>query len=269
MIQANETALRFPPFFQIGIVFPYELLLKIVIVSVIVVATWIVSKILGGFSSKAVSKLNPKVAQQVKSAVTWLVWLIGLLVCLDQLGLELTILLAILILGGILVIVALRDILINIVSHEAITIYNPFKIGDWIQVSEYFGRVVDINWMNTVLITLDNEVVHIPNSKIVKNMVVNRTASGETRIHVPLTVDDTMDLHEVEKILMDIGSELKEELAPESNPEIRVTSIGSHSVKLELLLKITNPAKSRLIASEVNKKAKIKLDEIKKKRRKR
>ncbi|MEM2087957.1 MAG: mechanosensitive ion channel [Thermoproteota archaeon] len=235
--------------------------------SVILIATWIVSKIIGGFSSKALSKLSPKVAQQVKSAVTWLIWLIGLLICLDQLGLELTIVLTILILGGILLIVALRDILLNIVSHEAITIYNPFKIGDWVQVDKYFGRIADINWMNTVLITLDNEIVHIPNSRIVKNMVVNGTASGETRIHVPLTVEDTMNLGEVEKILIDIGNELKEELAPDFNPEVRVIAISNHSIKLELLLRITNPAKSRLIASEVQKRAKMKLDELKTRRR--
>lgn len=103
-----------------------------------------------------------------------------------------------------------------------------------------------------------------PTRKIVKSMVVNRTASGKTRTHVPLTVDDTMDLSEVEKILIDLGNELKEELAPDSNPEVRVTSISKHSVKLELLLKITSPAKSRLIASEVQKRAKMKLDEPKK-----
>ncbi|MGC8831697.1 MAG: mechanosensitive ion channel family protein [Thermoproteota archaeon] len=266
MIQASRTALQFSPLFQIEIAFPYELLLKIATVSVILIVTWIVSKIISGFSSKAVGKLSPKVAQQVKSAIKWLIWLIGLLICLDQLGLELTILLTILILGGILVIVALRDILLNIVSHEAITIYNPFKIGDWIQVGKYFGRIIDINWMNTVLITLDNEIVHIPNSRIVKNMVVNRTASGETRIHVSLVVEDTMDLGEVEKILIDVGNELKEELAPDSNPEVRVTGVRDHCVKLELLLRITNPAKSRLIASEVMKKAKMKLDELKIKR---
>lgn len=267
MIQVSETALQFSPLFQIEIEFPYELVMKIATVSVILIVTWIVSKIISGFSSKALSKLSPKVAQQVKSAVTWLIWLIGLLICLDQLGLELTILLAILILGGILLIVALRDVLLNIVSHEAITIYNPFKIGDWIQVGKYFGRIVDINWMNTVLITLDNEIVHIPNSRIIKNMVVNRTASGEIRIHVPLTVEDTMDLSEVEKILIGVGNELKEELAPDSNPEVRVTSVSNQCVKLELLLRITNPAKSRLIASDVRKRAKMKLDELKTRRR--
>lgn len=72
--------------------------------------------------------------------------------------------------------------------------------------------------MNTVLVTLDNEVIHVPNSKIVRSTVVNRMTPGVTRMHVKLTVDDTIDLLEVEKILLDIGNNLKEELAPDSEP---------------------------------------------------
>jgi len=252
------------PFLQI-IQIPYELLLKLAIVGVILIATLIVSRILGSFVSKAVGKLSPNATRQARRIVTWLVWLIGILIGLDQLGLELTMLLVILTLGGIILVIALRDILPNAASREIITTYNLFKIGDWIQVGKCFGRVVDITWMVTILMTLDNERVHIPNSKITKSIVINRTAPGETRISVPLTVDDTLDLSEIEKILLEIGTELSEELAPDSKPEVRVTNVNNCSIKLALLLKINNPAKGKLIASEVRKRAKKRLDEIRRK----
>ncbi len=249
-------------FFQIGIQIPYELLLKLATVGVILIATWIVSRVVGRFISKTVGKLSPNLAQQAKRIVTWLVWLIGVLIGLDQLGLELTILLVILTLGGIILVISLRDILSNLASREVITAYSPFKIGDWIQVGKCFGRVVDITWMNTILMTPDNEMVHIPNSKITKSIVMNRTSPGETRISVSLTVDDTLDLSEVEKILLEIGTELGEELAPGSKPEVRVTNVNNHAIKVALLLKINNPAKGKLVASEVRKRAKMRLDEI-------
>lgn len=246
-------------FFQIPQV-PYEFLMKLAIVGVILVATWIVTEILGRLVSKALGKLNPSVVRQVRRIVTWLIWLIGILIALDHLGLELTILLVFVTLAGIAILIAFRDMLSNVTSHEAITIYGLFKIGDWIQVGQHFGRVVDINWMDTVLMTPDNEMVYIPNSKLAKSIVTNRTASGETRISVPLTVDDTVDLSEVEGILLEIGSELGEELAPDSKPEVRVTNVSSHSIEVALLLKIINPAKGNLIASEVRKRAKTRLD---------
>lgn len=249
-------------FLQANIQIPYEFLLKLATVGVILIATWIVSKIMGSLISKAAGKLSLNVARQVRRIVTGLVWLIGILISLDQFGLELTILLVLLTLGGIALVISLRDILLNLASREVITTYSQFKIGDWIQVGKYSGRVVDITSMNTILMTSANETVHIPNSKITKNIVVNRTASGETRISVSLMVDDTLDLSEVERILLEIGTELKEELASDSKPEVRVTSVDNRCIKVALLLKIHNPSKGGLIASEVRKRAKMKLDEI-------
>ena len=250
---------------QIGVEVPTELLLNLAAVGLILLATWIMSRILGSFVSKTLGKLGPAVARQAKQIVTWLIWLVGILIGLGQLGLELTILLAVVTLGGIILAVALRDVLSNVASNGVITSYRPFKIGDWIQVGKFFGRVVDITWMDTILMTADNEMVYIPNSKITQNIVVNRTTQGGTRISVPLIVDKALDLFDVEKTLLEIGAELGEELVPDSKPEVRVTSLNTHSIKLALLLKINNPAKGKLIASEVRKKAKKRLDEIQRK----
>lgn len=249
---------------QVGVQVPTELLVKLATVIVILIATWLFSKIFGTFIFKAVAKLSQNVARSAKRIISWLIWLFGILIVLDQLGLELSILLVMIALGGIIVIIALRDILSNVASHEVITTYSPFKIGDWIQVDKYFGRVVDITWIDTVLITLDNEVVHVPNSKITRNIVVNRTTPGGIRISIPLTIDRALELSDVEKALLEIGIELGKELVPDSNPEIRVTDIDDHTIKLELLLRINNPAKGRLIASEVRKRAKERLAEIEK-----
>ncbi len=250
---------------QIGVEVPTELLLNLATVGLILLATWIISRILGSFVSKTLGKLSPAVARQAKQIVTWLIWLIGILIGLGQLGLELTILLAIVTLGGIILAVALRDVLSNVASNWVITSYRPFKIGDWIEVGKCFGRVVDITWMDTILMTADNEMVYIPNSKITQNIVINRTTQGGTRISVPLIVDKALDLSDVEKTLLEIGTELSEELIPDSKPEVRVTNLNTHSIKLALLLKINNPAKGKLIASEVRKKAKKRLDEIQRK----
>jgi small-conductance mechanosensitive channel len=113
--------------------------------------------------------------------------------------------------------------------------------------------------------TSDNEMVYIPNSKITQSIVINRTTPGGTRISVSLIVDKAVDLSDVEKTLLEIGAELSEELIPDSKPEVRVTDLNTHSIKLVLLLKINNPAKGKLIASEVRKKAKKRLDEIQRK----
>ena len=113
--------------------------------------------------------------------------------------------------------------------------------------------------------TPDNEIVYVPNSKITQSVVTNKTAPGGTRISVTIVVDKTLNLSEVEKALLSIGNELKEELISDSEPEVRMTNLNTQSVKLALLLKINNPAKGKLIASEVRKKAKERFDEMQRK----
>ena len=254
-----------PVTYQIAIPFTNDLLLRLAILGIILIITWITSRILGSFVSKALGKLSHSVAQQAKRIVTWLTWLIGILIGLSQLGLELTVLLVAVVLGGIIIAIAFRHVLLNLVSYEVIKSYNPFKIGDWIKVGKYFGRVIDITWMDTILMTPDNEIVYAPNSKITQSVVINKTAPGGTRISVTLVVDRALNISEVEKILLSIGNELKEELICDSVPEVRMTNLNTQSVKLALLLKINNPAKGKLIASEVRKRAKERLDEIQQK----
>ena len=245
---------------QINLQLLFDFLLKLAIFGAVLVLTWIATKIIGSLISKAVNKLSKNVARQTRRLTTGIIWFIGILIGLDLLGLNLTILILIISIGGLMVIIAIRDILLNVASHEIISTYTPFKIGDWIQVDAYFGRVVDIDWINTTLITLDNEIVYIPNSKITKSTIINRTTPEGTRISVPLKIESKLDFSSVEKALLELGKELADELAPNSKPEVRITSISGEYVLIEFLLMINNPAKRKIIISEILKKVKDKLD---------
>jgi small conductance mechanosensitive channel len=248
--------------YQIALPVSMDLLIKIAIVGLILLATWIISIILKSLVSKAKGKLSPSMSRQMKRLVTWITWFVGILIALSQVGLDLTILLTLVALGAIVLAIALRHVLSNLVSYGVIKSYEPFKLGDWVQVGKFFGRVVDITWADTVLMTPDNETVYVPNSKITQNIVINKTTPGGTRIAISIVISNALDISEVEKTLLNISSELKEELIPEFVPEVRVTNLNTQSVRLALLLRINNPAKGKLIASRVRKRAKERLYEI-------
>jgi len=239
-----------------------DFLLKLVFFGLIVLVTFVVARVSGILVSKASGKASPILARQARRFTILLIWLIGILVGLGQLGLDLTVLLVIVAIGGVLLLFAVRDILSNWASYETISIYKPFKIGDWIQIGKSFGRVVDITYMDTVLLTPDNESVYVPNRKISQSTVINRTTLGGIRISVPLTVKADLNLSKVEEALISIGNDLLEELASDSKPEVRVLNLNEKYVKLALLLRINNPAKAKLLSSEVRKKAKERLDQL-------
>ncbi len=173
----------------------------------------------------------------------WAIWTIGIIIILSLpiLQVNTNILLLILGLGGLAVIVAYQDVLGDIGAAQFISNYQAFKVGEWIEVERYYGRVVERNLIHTKVVTPDNEVVVIPNSILLKNPVVNRTRSGGLRVQVPILVKAGTDLKIVEDKLMKIGEDMKVDLVPDSSPLVRVTELNSDSARLVLMLHIVNP----------------------------
>lgn len=236
-----------------------DLLRTILVLAVILVATLIVAKVLGIIVYRTISKRSSKLARQTKRVVVWLTWFTGLSLGLYYLGLGLALpIIAVVI--GVIIAIALRDVFLNLAAYEVITTYDPFKIGDWIQVGKVFGRVVDVTWIDTVLMTPNNEMVYIPNSTLTRSKVVNRTTEGGVRISISIQVEKSLDYSYVEASLLGIGEELREELATDSKPEVRLMSLERDWMRVALLLRINNPAKGKLLASEVRKRIKMKLD---------
>ncbi len=187
----------------------------------------------------------------------WAIWTIGIIIILSLpiLQVNTNILLLILGLGGLAVIVAYQDVLGDIGAAQFISNYQAFKVGEWIEVERYYGRVVERNLIHTKLLTPDNEVVVIPNSMLLKNPVVNRTRSGGLRVQVPILVKAGTDLKMVEDKLMKIGEDMKVDLVPDSSPLVRVTELNSDSARLVLMLHIVNPAKRDQVISDVQRRA--------------
>ncbi len=187
----------------------------------------------------------------------WAIWTIGIIIILSLpiLQVNTNILLLILGLGGLAVIVAYQDVLGDIGAAQFISNYQAFKVGEWIEVERYYGRVVERNLIHTKVVTPDNEVVVIPNSILLKNPVVNRTRSGGLRVQVPILVKAGTDLKIVEDKLMKIGEDMKVDLVPDSSPLVRVTELNSDSARLVLMLHIANPAKRDQVISDVQRRA--------------
>lgn len=188
--------------------------------------------------------------QQIGS---WAIWVIGLLIMLSQIQVNTEVLLLIVLLGGSAIIIGYRNILTDIAASQFISSYQAFKIGEWIEVQNNYGRVIERNLVHTKLLTPDNEIVIIPNSVMLKRSVVNRSRSGGLRVQVPVFVGKETDLGKVEEGLLDIAKSLKVDLIQDAPPQFRVAEISPEGVKVLLMLRIANPAKRDLIISEVEK----------------
>ncbi len=189
--------------------------------------------------------------QQVGS---WTIRILGIIIILNTLNVSINLLLLILFLGGLTIIIAYRNILTDIAASQFVSTYQPFKVGEWIEVQDYYGRVIERNLIQTKILTPDNEIVIIPNSTLLRRSVVNRTRSGALRIQIPVAISTKTDLKEIEDQLLQIAADMKVDLVPDTTPQVRITQVTPEEARLVLLLQIANPAKRDQIVSEVQKK---------------
>lgn len=85
---------------------------------------------------------------------------------------------------------AIRNVVADIFSGLALGIEAPFRIGDWVTIDGLAtGRVQDIGWRTTRLVTSDSTYVILPNSQISHQRITNYSAPRkEYRAHVELTL---------------------------------------------------------------------------------
>jgi small-conductance mechanosensitive channel/CRP-like cAMP-binding protein len=91
---------------------------------------------------------------------------------------------------------SLKDTLGNLFSGLAIQMEEPFEVGDWIQFDaqqSHIGRVVEINWRATKVVTLDEVEIVIPNATLGQGFITNftrpkRFSRRSVYVHAPYDV---------------------------------------------------------------------------------
>ena len=87
--------------------------------------------------------------------------------------------------GAVVVGFALQDTLGNLFSGLAIQIEKPFRVGQWIRVGEHEGKVQEVTWRATKLLTKAGQFAIVPNSLISKEPILNYSEPDiPTRIEV-------------------------------------------------------------------------------------
>ena len=116
-------------------------------------------------------------------------WAVALLVMLDNLGFNVTTLMASLGIGGIAVALAVQNILGDVFSSISIALDKPFVIGDFIVVENFMGTVEYVGLKTTRLRSLDGEQIIFSNSELLKNRIRNYKRMQERRIQFGFNID--------------------------------------------------------------------------------
>lgn len=170
-----------------------------------------------------------------------LVLAIGFLVVLQTLGISIAPLLTALGVGGLAVALALQDTLANLFAGIHILASKTVQPGDYIRLSSgEEGYVVDINWRQTTVRQLSNNLVVIPNGQLAKTNMTNFTRpEQELTVLVQAGVSYDSDLEHVEKVTAEVVDEVMTEITgavPEHEAAIRFHTFGDSRIGFTIIL---------------------------------
>ncbi len=144
-------------------------------------------------------------------------------------GIETASFIAVLAAAGFAVGLALQGSLGNFAAGIIILIFKPYKIEDWIEIDEKFGKVEEIQIFNTLIVTPGLKTLIIPNGQIIENIVTNYSRNGFIRIELNVTMPYAESFPKVKEIIMEELKAIPKVLnAPE--PEVGIEVYDSHNI---------------------------------------
>ncbi len=219
--------------------------LKILRVIVILSVTVAVARMCAGFVNRYSKRAGGIfVTTTLFSNVTKIVvFVIGLLVILDSLGISITPMLTALGVGGLAVALALQDSLSNLFAGIQVIASQKMRVGDFIELDTgQEGYVTDIAWRNTTIRSLANNTIVIPNAKLASAIVTNyHMPESEMSILVEVGVSYASDLEKVEKVTNEVAKAVMSEVrggVPGFEPFIRYHTFGESSVNFTVILRV-------------------------------
>lgn len=216
---------------DIGIALVPKLILALLIAYI---GFWLVRRI-----SKLISKsferseISVEIASFLSSIIDGLLKIVVLGIAATVLGIKLTALLGLLAAAGFAVGLALQGFLGNFAAGLTIIFFKPYKVGDWVGVSDYFGKVHSIQIFNTILVTPNDKTLVIPNGQITDNIITNYSTQGKMRLELQVTMPYEESFPRVKTVVLS-ALDNATHILKEEDVLIGIESYDSHNIVLSV-----------------------------------
>ncbi|MGH9868776.1 MAG: mechanosensitive ion channel family protein [Candidatus Polarisedimenticolia bacterium] len=178
----------------------------------------------------------------------------GLLI-LSNLGVSITPLLTALGVGSLAVAIALQPTLSNFFAGLHLAISRPICLGDYVALeNDMKGFVDDIGWRTTQLRDPNNNLILVPNARVVDMIVVNFSRpQPEQTVTVDVGVSYASDLGHVERVALEVSREIQREVegaVGSFEPSVRFTALGDSAIQVSTALRVAQFGDRGLVIHE-------------------
>lgn len=204
----------------------------LVAIAIYIVGRWII-RYLDRLLERIFTRRNMEIslAKFVRSFVKTALYVILIVSLVRKLGVDTSSFVALLASTGVAIGMALSGTLQNFAGGIMILLLRPFRIGDYVQTQGFEGTVKEIKLFNTVLNTVDNKLITLPNGPIVNNVINNYSAENRRRVDLSVSISYGDDYDVARQAILDIiAADARIEQDPA--PFVAIGSLGDSAVNI-------------------------------------
>ncbi len=198
----------------------------------LVAGLWIIAIVTRWFNKLMEKRdLNPSLRPFLKSLFNVTLKILLVITVMSMVGIQMTSFIAILGAAGLAIGMALSGTLQNFAGGIIILILKPFKVGDYITAGGHSGTVHEIQIFNTILKSIDNKTIILPNGSIANNSIINFSAEATRRVDLEFGIGYGDDIDKAKEILWNIINN-DERILKDPEPLIAVKELANSSVNI-------------------------------------
>jgi MscS family membrane protein len=212
-----------------------------------IAVTWMVSRLYGWFHAGYIleylrsRKLDDQIAEGMESGIRALIWALGFIIALNNIGYDVTTIVIALAVIGLTMALAAQDTVANLFGGLTIFSQQPFRSGDRVNVKDIDGVVKSIGLRTTTMQDIYGQEVIVPNKFFTENPV---RAHGHDEAHI---VQATISLKhgtapdEIEKLIEFMNALMQNNKALTDRYQVGVANISAVSIDIEARFGIRKP----------------------------
>ncbi len=210
-------------------------LMRLVIALVVFGVGALLSRWIVNFTKKRLTERNvdPLLVNFAASILYWTLMLFVLIFSLNRLGVNTTSLVALMGAAALAIGVALQDSLKNFASGVLLVIFRPFNVGHYVEAGGTSGIVEEITLFTTLMRTVDNRSVIIPNGAIYEGNITNYSARETRRIDMVFGIGYDDDMRQARDVMESIIA-ADDRILEEPEAEISVSELADSSVNFNV-----------------------------------
>ena len=206
-----------------------KLLSAAVALAVCLLGIWLLTKLVDKTLANS-KRLDGALRGFIRSVARATMWIITGIIVADSLGIPTTSLVALVSVAGLALSLSIQNIMSNLFSGVTLLLAKPFAAGDYVDIGGKTGTIKLIGMFYTVIDTVDNTVISIPNSDVTSSSVVNYSKEPMRRVDMCFEASYDAPTEEVKAAIMD-AVRADDRVRPEPAPFIAIKSYKSSSIE--------------------------------------